>query len=157
MKDIYECKGCGSCCRTIRLDPKMTPEFLLEQSQAGNEDAKFICNYWHPLDSEKMLKLRPDAEFPELVKMMGHGTWWSCTMFNHETNRCKSYDARPNVCKGYPFYGRMPHYFSPYNSACGYYRDCFPKEEFGGMTADIILVDEELAESFNKAQVKKTG
>lgn len=157
MKEIYECKACGSCCRVIRLDQKMTLEFLREQSEAGNQDAKFICEHWSPVSPEQMLILRPDAEFPELMKMMGQGTWWSCSMFNPETNRCRSYDVRPSVCKGYPFYGKMPHYFSPYNSQCGYYRDCFPKEEYGGVTADIILVDEEFAESYNQVQVKKTG
>lgn len=159
MEHIYECKTCGNCCRAIHLEAQMTPEFLKEQSGLGNEDATFILQNWKHIDTKHVFNLRPDTDFPELFRRMDAGTWWQCKLLDSETNKCGSYDVRPQICRGFPFYGRLPHYFTPYTFACGYYRDCYPRQEFAGLKADIIIMDDEVEELMEKRKVKirRTG
>jgi len=159
MDNTYECKTCGSCCKAIHLEAHITREFLQEQSEAGNEDARFILKNWRHIDAKRVFMIRPDLDFSELFRKMDDGTWWMCTLFDQDTNRCGSYNTRPDVCRGFPFYGKLPHYFTPYTYACGYYRDCFPKQEFAGLEADIIIVDNEIEEASEDKRVKirRTG
>lgn len=159
MDNIYECKMCGSCCRAIHLEANMTPEFLKAQSASGNEDARFILKNWQQIDVKQVFRLRSDLDFSELFRAMDAGTWWLCTLLDPGTNKCRSHDARPDVCKGFPFYGKLPHYFTPYTYACGYYRDCYPQQEFAGLKADIIIVSDECEEEIDdeRIEIRRTG
>lgn len=133
----------------------MTPEFLKEESESGNEDATFILKNWQYIDLKQVFELRPDLEFSDLFRKMEAGAWWLCTLLDPGTNKCRMHGGRPDVCKGFPFYGQMPHYFTPYTYACGYYRDCFPKQEYAGLTADIILVSDDSDEE--QVRIRRTG
>lgn len=143
MDNNYECKMCGSCCQAIHLGADMTPENLKEQWESGNKDAGFILEHWQQIDQQQVFRLRKDAEFPELFGKMEAGTWWQCSLIDPETKKCRRHADRPEVCRGFPFYGKPPHYFTPYTYACGFFRDCYPKEEYAGLMADIILVSED--------------
>ena len=77
MNNIYECKMCGRCCRVIHLEAQVTPGFLKEQSELGNEEAKFILKNWKYLDENEVLRLRSNSDFSELFLLMDTGTWWT--------------------------------------------------------------------------------
>jgi Fe-S-cluster containining protein len=116
---------CGSCCKAIILGKHGSPEFIAKEADSGNEDAIFIKENWVPISALEAFKLRPEAEFNAVFKAVGETYWWKCNSFDHATLKCKNHNARPNVCKGFPYYDstELGPNFIPYSNNCGYLED----------------------------------
>lgn len=94
------CARCGECCRRIWI--ACAPEVVLEHAAAAERDgdressAPFILKYWTPTGETSG---PPDDEWHR----------YTCAKFDEATSSCTAHDERPQVCRGYPFYGRDPY------------------------------------------------
>lgn len=111
---MTDCSRCGKCCEDISVQKspaeleKWFEGIDFDGSQrydVGMEylyDAWFIGTHWV-------------YEGPD--KINGHK--YQCSMFNKETRTCMAHEARPEVCKGYPWYPESRKYreeLKPYES-----------------------------------------
>lgn len=84
-------------------------------------DADFIQRNWVPVSKKKAFILNPYLE-----KKIENGKryFYTCKLFNKYTGQCSDYENRPQICKGFPWYGRDPHsgdvFFTP---DCGFKND----------------------------------
>jgi Fe-S-cluster containining protein len=87
------CAGCGDCCEKINahmsrawITKKLADPYVGGQMRY---DLEFIAAHWMPerqVGSDKVL--------------------WECSKFDVDERRCTAYDTRPQVCRGYPDYGK---------------------------------------------------
>lgn len=123
---------CGKCCKAITLGEHGSPEYIENQARLGNKDAQFIKENWVPISAKEVFKIRPEAEFKAIFKRIGQTYWWKCKNVDPQTNKCKMHDKRPDVCKGFPYYGdgKLGKNFIPYSMQCGYLEDLEYLEEW---------------------------
>ena len=102
-KAIYDCSKCpGYCCSLGRIAvsdfdvARLAKHFGLSPRKAR---AKFAYRYRTKEVDEWILRHRKDTVYKTI-----------CRFFDIEERRCTVYEARPNVCRKYP-----------YGNKCGYY------------------------------------
>lgn len=108
---------CGKCCISISI--KFSPDHfsnvlegnLYEKLDKGQKsywyDAEFILDNWiyHGPDDRN-----------------GHN--YTCARYDEVTRQCTAGAERPDVCKGYPWYGRVPERYGEHlENVCGYMED----------------------------------
>ena len=120
---------CGMCCRAIVL-PDVVDQMInhvagVENCRAETQrlhekcDSCFIFHNWQQISKEEALAINPHLEV--WTDRLKGRTFWTCTKFDAENNRCMIHDQRPGVCSNYPWYGRKPNREEPlYNPECGY-------------------------------------
>ncbi len=112
------CNQCGACCRVLTL--AQSPEELQATAAVTSvlgipSDAVFAAKHWHPLTREEALgrnafytrQLPPDAHL------------YRCDQLGDD-GRCQAYEARPLVCRGYPWYGELPRPMALPDADCSY-------------------------------------
>lgn len=77
------CARCGNCCEDLWSTSRRTLEGM------DTDQARFLLEHWHQLDEEDN----------------GH---YRCDMLDPVHRTCMAHDSRPQVCSGYPWYGREP-------------------------------------------------
>lgn len=85
LQNIFECKNCGNCCREQR-QIVLIPDDIKKIAKYLNTSYKKVrIKYVDSLDGILYLKSRP------------------CIFYDGEKCKCKIYEGRPIVCRGYPF------------------------------------------------------
>ena len=116
-----KCKMCGMCCRTIAIEA--FPEHIESMKDNINSDWKFIFENFVHISDEEAVKINP---FMNQWQRFGKKHYYSCKMFNENTNKCTCHDAQPYVCSGYPYYTKFSKkswYILnsiPYSPKCGF-------------------------------------
>jgi Fe-S-cluster containining protein len=92
---VTECARCGACCERIYYSD--TPEEIDHRAEGGEGigewsryDAQFIRYYWRGADD-------------------GNGNIvYSCDAYDPIARTCMQHENRPQVCRGFPWYGDEP-------------------------------------------------
>lgn len=94
----FECKGCGSCCKSFGLDGNShLPLYFFEVEQIKAHASEYNLD----------LDVRPIIAFKDNVSGKSFGIIYG--MFNtpcpyHNKNRCSIYHNRPFVCRTFPVF-----------------------------------------------------
>jgi Fe-S-cluster containining protein len=95
------CSKCGDCCRAIAVPATK------KRVREGNfgEDGWFILRHWHPIS-----RAEAERRLPRIGRMRRDPgvRFYACDQFDAERNLCMAHDGRPDVCRGFPFYGGDP-------------------------------------------------
>ena len=62
------------------------------------EDARFVMDHWREIGRDAAGRARH-----------------ACDSFNPETRQCMAHEARPPMCRGFPWYGLKPSLFIGYD------------------------------------------
>lgn len=84
---MTECNGCGSCCDPVSLSPAMVHR---RDSSFGQQADQL---------REMLIPVGPAR---------GGGANYECIHFDKRERRCTNYEGRPEMCRGYPWYGKAP-------------------------------------------------
>lgn len=115
-----KCNQCGQCCLTFRisLDYKDLQLFKPEG------DFKFARENLIPMHRELAFFLNPHLKIFEEKESSGTNFYYKCKQFNTKTRKCNNHKNRPQVCKGFPWYGKKDYnnlvYENLYDENCGY-------------------------------------
>lgn len=107
------CAGCGDCCDPVYLDPYFAAKVDDARAraergepvvpEAGSDSLPFILEHWTEID-------RTDG-----------GASYSCDRFDPVTRQCGDHEARPDVCRRFPWYDEEPRAdLFPPDSRCSY-------------------------------------
>ncbi len=103
MKNTFDCSKCpGYCCSHGRIAVtendivRLAKHFSLAVAKARK---KFTYRFKTKDADEQILRHKKDTVYATI-----------CTFFDIKERRCTIYEARPNVCRKYP-----------YGNKCGYY------------------------------------
>jgi len=97
---IDHCEGCGFCCESFMLeDPQQWRADYVDDDRVQRWlDEDIIA-----LDAEEVIALGYIAEDKVYETVETPGMWYySCRLFNKETQRCTSHKDRPFICKDFP-------------------------------------------------------
>jgi Fe-S-cluster containining protein len=104
---VTDCARCGDCCDPVFLTSSMV-EILtmtvlpsLAQTKHGT-DAEWLLEHWHFIDY-----------VPAPSPGLSQGATFRCDKFDPVSRQCTAHDERPQVCRGYPWYGKTPKQFDP--------------------------------------------
>lgn len=127
-----ECNCCGKCCRALSIDYSKQElqrqlEYDLELLQRRPDhrhreqilqfehDVEFIVKYWRRISREQALDVNPE--------LAGRGTderfFFRCDCLSDD-GKCTVHLDRPQVCRGYPWYGQLPRPEALFAHPCGY-------------------------------------
>lgn len=84
--------------------PTTRKEFLRARNR-DNAEAKFIQANWNTVSVKQALKIRPELRFCT-KRVLNKQTFLSCKLFDPMSNKCLDYDTRPEICSGFPYYGK---------------------------------------------------
>lgn len=91
-----ECNRCGECCRVIHIGhTKKTLRTI------KNPDVKFILKHWCRISRKEAYKRQPTLK----ARDWNGFYFYACDAWDEKTHLCKMYESRPEVCRGFPFYG----------------------------------------------------
>jgi Fe-S-cluster containining protein len=120
------CARCGGCCERIWLnsDPRPWSTAALEGVPDPRTDegwAYWLENVRQPgaplaeADRESVLSAydpdgpkRADADFVAAHFAETCDGHWTCDAYDPEHGTCTAHDARPPLCRGFPWYGETP-------------------------------------------------
>lgn len=94
------CSKCGDCCRAIRIAG--TKAEIQATYPDDNEDKIFILEHWHEISEEEAERRVPGLG--GVNKYGNRGSYFECDAFDSEHNLCGAHEARPPVCRGFPWY-----------------------------------------------------
>jgi len=103
------CARCGDCCEEIWIPiprSEITAQtggdrkhMVSSDRWAGRYQLDFFARYWRATE-QKMTTLRDGT--------VVHKTRFECAKFDRERRTCTAHSIRPQVCRGYPWYGKEP-------------------------------------------------
>lgn len=99
-QQINHCEGCGFCCESFMLED---PQQWRQQYLKDDRVQRWLDEDIIPLDPEDVIKL--DHMDPDWVygTIENPGCWYyTCRLFNKETQRCTSHSDRPFICNDFP-------------------------------------------------------
>lgn len=97
---MAECNSCGSCC-----DPVTFQGDVVVNGLVGDDRAFMEANFTE-VDAEEAHRRRPWLSVKQLEECGFR--FFNCAFFDPYTRQCTAYDARPNMCKNFPWYSRGP-------------------------------------------------
>lgn len=119
------CNACGACCRVIYVE--QSPEEIRAVAQLTRvlgipSDMQFAAEHWRPLSREEAMQRNPfyTRQLPTNAHL------YTCDQLG-EDGKCQSYESRPLVCRGYPWYGGKPVKVPLADPDCGYGRQLDPR------------------------------
>lgn len=123
---------CGKCCDPVLTDisPERIsdeihyldhPEETAEKNwvQLSDKDAytfRFIHEHWKHVTKEEVLDKNPVIAHTKQQLYL-------CDQYNTETRECMAQDSKPDICSGYPWYGKTPVLNRLYVDECSYHAD----------------------------------
>lgn len=127
-----ECNGCGACCHPFQM--VFSPTDIDQLERAGRLDPDELAFYRQHLtpmrrrDGRRMVKdwagpfsVFVDQDTQQLVTVWQH--YYRCDRYDVETRRCGDYEHRPDVCRGFPWYGDPPDRDKSLPPTCSYRAD----------------------------------
>ena len=93
-----KCNCCGECCRVINL--QYTKKRLMK---IKNPSVKFILEHWYRISREEAHKRQPSKGY---LNGWSGSYFYVCDAWDEETRLCKIHESRPEICSGFPFYGK---------------------------------------------------
>ena len=111
---MTECNGCGACCDpfvmvysplqvrslALQMDPDELAFYREHLTPIRRADGRRMVLDWSPTGFSEMIL---DGELILLPAF-----YYRCDRFDRETRQCTDYENRPDVCRGYPWYGTPP-------------------------------------------------
>lgn len=116
------CNGCTDCCKAIHVNKRSIRRAMGASNLSG--DRKFIFENWKPISARRAKKRNPhvfDTKFhrkERVQKVKRDMQFFKCC--NLTATGCAAYESRPEVCRGYPWYGREPRPAVDYSADCVY-------------------------------------
>jgi Fe-S-cluster containining protein len=102
---VTDCSRCGDCCDPVivTFDPQVYATERLaaagdEMQDWAKHQYEFFLAHWR---SESHYQ---DVDDPAVTVHRVR-----CDQFDRDTRTCMAHDDRPQVCSGFPWYGRDPH------------------------------------------------
>lgn len=112
------CNACGACCRVIYVE--QSPEQIRAIAQLTRvlgipSDMQFAAEHWRPLTRAEAMSRNPfyTRQLPPDAHL------YTCDQLG-EDGKCRAYESRPMVCRGYPWYGGTPVAIPLADPDCGY-------------------------------------
>lgn len=135
------CHMCGKCCEAIHLLQSPQEVASIAESEKMSGDARFITDNWTPITKEEAFTINPYLKQNEdglaekgIDNVYGKFYYYTCTQLDKETRKCRVHENRPQVCSGYPWYGRRPNNsILWYADECGYKVDLETSDDVPGM------------------------
>lgn len=112
----------GACCAVFPLDACQADRILKYGEASNITDAVYIADMIIPLTRDEAVARYARlgyGELPTAWKDDGQHSLWTCRHWDEETRLCGAYEARPVMCKGYP-------YGATCERGCGYEHDPDP-------------------------------
>lgn len=98
------CSGCGDCCAAITLSAAMVSAASTAVDRGSTSpDILWYRDDLRPLTFEEALARRPS-----LSPQRDGTAFFECRHFDYAARRCRDHESRPPVCRGFPWYGRVP-------------------------------------------------
>lgn len=113
------CTACGACCRVITID--RSPEEVRAMATLTRvlgipSDLQFVAEHWRPLTRAEAMERNP-----YYTRQLSQNAYlYTCDQLGSD-GRCTSYETRPLVCRGYPWYGAAPRPMPLADPDCGYH------------------------------------
>lgn len=102
---MTDCSRCGDCCDPVILtfDPQQRAaeklsELLFVAPPWVWHQYEFLRDHWRTIDTVEVVE-GDDTVTVYRVE---------CDQFDRESRTCGAHDTRPQVCSGFPWYGREP-------------------------------------------------
>ncbi len=132
------CARCGLCCRAIgvRFAPREVLRHVLSHVAAGQDpgDWAFFLAHWQPLGRKKAAVINPRMR--DGARQRDH--FYTCDQFDPQTNVCLSHERRPDICRGFPWYGRTPNTTAlGSHPRCSYWADV-PQAAWPAGVGDLV-------------------
>lgn len=115
------CNQCGACCRVLVVEQapaEIQAMAAVTQVLGIPSDHPFVVQHWRPLSRAEAMQLNPFYT----SRLAPDAHLYSCDMVGDD-GRCRAYDERPLVCRGYPWYGGLPRDMPLPDPECGYAQD----------------------------------
>ena len=115
------CNQCGACCRVLTLEQspaEVQAMAVLTKTLGIPSDTTFAAEHWHPLTRQEALQR--NAFYTS--RLPAHAYLYWCDQLGDD-GRCRAYDSRPLVCRGYPWYDQSPREMELPDQNCGYFYD----------------------------------
>lgn len=103
------CAGCGACCEEIWIPISQAEitacvsgdrkHMVTSDRWAGRYQLDFFARYWRATE-QKMVQVHDGTWV--------HKTRYECAKYDPVHQRCTAHAIRPQVCRGYPWYGKEP-------------------------------------------------
>lgn len=115
------CNCCGACCRVLTV--AQGPEEIRTMAALARvlgipSDMVFAAAHWRPLSRQEAARLNPYY----VGRLPPGAHLYSCDCLGPD-GRCRVYEERPLVCRGYPWYGQPVRDMPLPDPACGYHAD----------------------------------
>lgn len=95
--------NCGFCCDPVFLDAEMVTK-VYDPARTGPQ-GQWLTDNWEPIGPAN-----------------SDGVLFRCASYDVEHRTCLTWETRPEVCRGFPFYGRPPEE-AAVSKICGYQAD----------------------------------
>jgi Fe-S-cluster containining protein len=125
---MTECNGCGACC-----DPFMmvySPADLeIHAREMDRDEMEFYRDHLSPIrraDGRRMVAHWSSgwSEFVLHGEAVLLAAWYyKCDRYDPVAKQCTDYEHRPDVCRGYPWYGDPPDVNKALPPTCSYRAD----------------------------------
>ena len=121
QRTVERCNGCGACCRVLTL--AASPEEIQNMAAITRvlgipSDYTFAADHFRPLSREEALARNPYYA----SRLPADAHLYTCDRIGDD-GRCRAYDERPLVCRGYPWYAERPRPMALADPECGYAAD----------------------------------
>lgn len=115
------CHCCGACCRVLTLE--QSPEEIRAMAAVTSvlgipSDMVFAAAHWHPLSREEAQRRNPHY----VSRLPATAHFYACDRIGPD-GRCRAYEERPLVCRGYPWYDQPVRDMPLPDPYCGYKDD----------------------------------
>ena len=97
MSPRVKCNRCGGCCEGIWI---RNPKYQFTREPNGD----FCRKHWHRLSRAKARARIGEAKF-DSYDWKGFFFYW-CDQFDVGNRFCLAHKIRPQVCRGFPHYGK---------------------------------------------------
>jgi hypothetical protein len=115
------CNKCGACCRVLTLaqSPEEVRQMAALTAVLGiPSDHQFAAEHWQPLTRAEAMRRNPGYT----LRLAPEAHLYFCDMLAAD-GRCLAHEARPWVCRGYPWYDAPPRDMELADRDCDYYED----------------------------------
>ncbi len=99
---MTECARCGDCCDPVILP--VHPHTWARQQLDGDRELSQRARYQYEFWLEHWQPIGVLVSEDDDAVVVAHQV--ACDQFDHERRLCMAHDSQPDVCSGFPWYGR---------------------------------------------------